>query len=140
VVYVTSGLVEVLLDLAAEAEPEPVNVVLASSLASDLTFDDARPSGLSDEEPVLTHFYLPDAGRSVRAVFGVDLGTPAGSGSARFLSHPQGPRELTERDDFAAVVLLAVPPWDSLVAFDRSGARLDVDVLGAAPPRETLAD
>jgi hypothetical protein len=139
VVYVTSGLVEVLLDLAADAEPEPVNVVLASSTTDDLTFEGPRPPDL-DDDPVLTHFYLPQTGRSVREVFGVDLGTPAGRGRARFLSHPQGPRELTERDDFAAVVLLAVPPWDSLVAFDRSGARIDVDVLDAAPPQETLSD
>ena len=138
-VYVTSGLVEVLLDLAADAEPEPVNVVLASSAAAGLSFEGDRPAELADDDAVLTHFYLPDAGQSVRAVFGVDLGTPAGRGRARFLSHPQGPRELTERDDFAAVVLLAVPPWDSLVAFDRSGARLDVEVLDAAPPRESLA-
>jgi hypothetical protein len=140
VVYVTSGLVEVLLDLAADAEPEPVNVVLASSPVGDLAFEGGPPRGVDPEESVLTHFYLPDAGRPVREVFGVDLGTPAGRGRARFLSHPQGPRELTERDDFAAVVLLAVPPWDSVVAFDRSGARLDVEVLDAAPPRESLAD
>jgi hypothetical protein len=140
VVYVTSGLVEVLLDIASDAEPEPVNVVLASSTVSELAFEGARPTELADEESVLTHFYLPDAGRPVREVFGVDLGTPAGRGRARFVSHPQGPRELTERDDFAAVVLLAVPPWDSLVAFDRSGARVDVDVLAAAPPHESLAD
>jgi hypothetical protein len=84
--------------------------------------------------------YLPDAGRSVNAVFGMDLGTPAGRGRARFLSHPQGPFGVTERDDLAAVVLVAVPPWDdrSLGAFDRADRRLDLRIVDAEPPTESL--
>ncbi len=136
-VYATRGLADVLLDLAADAEPEAINVVLAATPAGE--FD--RDLGLEPETPVLTHFYLPDAGSSVTAVFGVDLGTPAGRGRARFVTHPQGKLELTERDDLAAVVLVAVPPWDdrSLAAFDRSGARLELSLLDAEPPRESLA-
>jgi hypothetical protein len=133
-VYATRGLVDALLDMAADAEPDSLSVVLATTPAGE--FD--THLGVDPEKPVLTHFYLPDAGRSVNAVFGVDLGTPVGRGRARFLTHPQGPRELTERDDFAAVVLLAVPPWDDVVAFDRQGRRLDLRILDAEPPRETL--
>ncbi len=135
-VYVTRGLVEVLLDTAADAEPDSVNVVLESTPAGEFPTD----PGLDPDTPVLTHFYFPDAGKSVSAVFGVDLGTPAGRGRARFVSHPQGPPRPTKRDDYAAVVFVAVPPWDesSVAAFDRSGRRLDVSVLDAEPPVESL--
>lgn len=134
-VYATRGLIEVLLDLAEDADPDPANVVLAATPAGE--FDDL---GLDPDTPILSHFYLPEVGRSVSFVFGVDLGTPAGSGRARFLSHPTGELELTERDDLAAVVLVAVPPYDerSLAAFDRSGSRLELTVLDAEPPRESL--
>ncbi|WP_410764653.1 hypothetical protein [Haloferax sp. DFSO60] len=135
-VHITRGLVDVLLELAEENEPSEMNVVLDATPASsfDATFD------LDPETPILTHFYLPSAGQSVRKVFGVDLGTPAGRGRARFLTHPQGPFKLTERDDFAAVVLLAVPPWDddTLGAFDRSGRKLELVVVDAEPPVEEL--
>jgi hypothetical protein len=137
VVYVTRGLVDALLDMAESAEPEQANVVLASTPAGEFETD----LGLDAETPVLTHFYLPDAGRSVRAVFGMDLGTPAGRGRARFISHPQGKLEVTERDDLAGVVFVAVPPWelDSLAVFDRAGTKLDLSVLDAEPPQESLA-
>jgi hypothetical protein len=137
VVYVTRGLLEVLFDLAEEAEPQATNVVLGATSAGDFE----PPLSLDGDVPILTHFYFPDAGRSVRSVFGVDLGTPAGRGRARFVTHPQGSLELTRRDDFAAVVLVAVPPWDesSLAAFARSGRRLDVEVIDAQPPQESLS-
>jgi len=134
VVYITSGLIEVLLDMAAEAEPESVTVVVAPTPAGEFDVDPGVPA----ETPVLTHFYMPEAGGSVSAVFGMDLGTPAGRGRARFVSHPQGPAHTTERDEHAAAVLVAVPPWETLRAFDRSGARLDLDIVDAEPPRETL--
>lgn len=136
-VYVTRALVTVLLERAEQREPEEANVVLESTPAG--TFDE--PLELAPETPVLTHFYLPEAGGSVRAVFGVDLGTPAGRARARFVSHPGGPLALTETDDLAAVVLVAVPPWEeaSLAAFDRSGRRLSLSVIDADPPEETVA-
>ena len=135
-VHVTRGLAEVLLDTAADAEPDSVSVVLAPTPAGEFQTD----LGIDPETPVLTHFYFPDAGGSVNAVFGMDLGTPAGRGRARFISHPQGPPRPTKRDDYAAVVFVAVPPWDdsSLGAFDRSGRRLDFTVVDAEPPAESL--
>jgi hypothetical protein len=71
----------------------------------------------------------------------MDLGTPAGRGRARFVTHPQGPFRVTRRDDLAAVVLVAVPPWDerSIAAFDRAGRRLTLAVVDAEPPRDDLA-
>jgi hypothetical protein len=136
-IHVTRGLVDVLLDLAEDAEPQSTNLVLAATPAGDFDAD----LGLDPQTPILTHFYMAEAGQSVNAVFGVDLGTPAGSGRARFLTHPQGPFELTERDDLAGVVLLAVPPWEeqTLGAFDRAGRKLDLVVVDAEPPEEELA-
>lgn len=135
--HATRGLVEALLDMAAEADPEPLGVVLAATPAAAFDAD----LGLDAETEVLTHFYFPETSPSVSAVFGMDLGTPSGAGRARFVTHPDGDRELTERDDLAAVVLLAVPPWDeaSLAAFDRAGRRLSLDVVDAHPPEERLA-
>jgi len=136
VVYVTRGLLEALLEFAASAEPERSNVVLTASPAGELRDE----TGLDPTIPVLSHFYFPETGASVSSVFGVDLATPAGSGRARFLSHPRGNLELTETDDLAAAVLVAVPPWsvDDVAAFDRSGARLELALVEAAPPREEL--
>jgi hypothetical protein len=135
-VYVTAGLVEALLDRARQADPDEANVVLDATPARSFDAD----LGVDPDQPVLTHLYLPDAGRSVRAVFGVDLGRPAGRGTARFVSHPTGPLGLTREDDLAAVVLVAVPPWerDALAAFARSGRRLGLTVLDAEPPVESL--
>jgi hypothetical protein len=135
-VHATRGLVEMLLERAAESEPSRENLVLDATPAADFETDlDVDPS-----TPVLSHVYFPMAGRAVSDVFGVDLGTPAGRGRARFLSHPQGPAELTRRDDLAGVVLLAVPPWDELVAFDRRGRRLPLAVVDAEPPVESLPE
>jgi hypothetical protein len=135
-VYATRGLVEMLLERASEAEPTPVNLVLDSTPAADFEADlDVDPS-----TPVLSHVYFPMAGQAVSDVFGVDLGTPAGRGRARFLTHPQGPAELTRRDDLAGVVLLAVPPWEALLAFDRRGRRLGLTVVDAEPPAESVPE
>lgn len=136
--YVTSALLDVLLDMSETAEPDTLSVVLTPTRAGAFDAD----LGLDADTPVLTHFYLPDAGRSVTAVFGLDLSTPAGRGRARFHAHPQGPREPTKRDDFAAAVIVAVPPWDrsAVRAYDRSGARLALEEVDAEPPEETLED
>ncbi|SEO81957.1 hypothetical protein SAMN04487948_105318 [Halogranum amylolyticum] len=136
-VYVTRGLLDVLLDLAEDAEPKELDVTLSSTPAEKFDTD----LGLDPETPVLTHFVLPEAGWPVSAVFGMDIGTPAGRGRARFVTHPQGRLEVTQRDHLAAVVLVAVPPWDerSYAAFDRSGRQLELVVLDVEPPQESLA-
>jgi len=148
VVYITRGLLDALLEMAAEEEPSSISVVLASTPAGEFGGDSASGDdpesgiapGLDPETPVLSHFYFPDASESVTAVFGVDLGTPAGRGRARFVSHPQGPLEATREDTFAAVLVVAVPPWteDACAAFDRTDRELDLDVLDVEPPRETV--
>ncbi len=135
-VYATRGLVEMLLERAVDAEPSRVNVVLDATPAGNFETD----IGVDPATPVLSHVYLPAAGRAVSDVFGVDLGTPAGRGRARFLTHPQGPAELTRRDDLAGVVLLAVPPWEELLAFDRRSRRLSLRVVDAEPPAESVPE
>jgi len=137
VVYATRGLVEALLEFAAKAEPEKVTISLAVTPAGELHGDVDLPP----ETPVFTHFYPPDAGRSVRAVFGVDLSIPAGQTQGRFVSHPQGALAVSRTDDLHEAVLVAVPPWEesSLAAFDRAGRERDLVIVDAEPPTESLA-
>jgi len=130
VLYATRGLVDALLDIAAERDPTAVTVALTTRPAGDLN----GAKDISPDQPVFTDFYLPETGDSVRAVFGVDLGTPSADG--RFISHPTGRLELTREDDLHEAVFVAVPPYDlgSVRAFARSGKRLELSVLDAAPP------
>ena len=135
-VYVTRGLVETLLRLSREAEPDDVTISLAVTRAEELPETDLDP-----ETPVFTDFYLPSAGGSVNAVFGMDLGTPAGQTQGRFVSHPGGYMGVSKVDDLKEVIFVAIPPWDteSFGAFDRSGRRKDVTILDVEPPEESLA-
>lgn len=135
-VYVTRGLLAVLLEFASDADPEGVTIALSATPAREV--DDNLPP----ETPVFTDFYFPQAGRSVTAVFGVDLAIPAGSVQGRFVSHPRGELAVTRSDDLAEIVLVAVPPWEpegtSVRAFDRRGRRQELEVLDSAPPPEFL--
>lgn len=132
-VHVAADLLEALCELAADRDPEAVTVPLAVTPASELD------GSVTADGPVFTHFYLPETGRSVRAVFGVDLGTPSGTTPGIFLSHPDGRRELTKRDELREVVLVAVPPWDpsAVVAFDRRGRRRPLRSVDVALPEES---
>ena len=129
--YITTGLADVLLSMADDRDPRDVTVGLTVTPATHLDVD------LDPETPVFTHFYHPDAGGSVRAVFGMDLSSPRTQG--RFVSHPDGDDRLRKGDDLHEVVFVAVPPWEELVAFDRSGSRLTVEVVDAVPPSESVA-
>ncbi|QZP37531.1 hypothetical protein [Halobaculum magnesiiphilum] len=136
-VHITVDLLALLCERAADADPEAENVVLDATPAGELI--DA-PTDIDPATPVLTHFYFPSAGGSVSAVFGMDLGRPAGS--ARFLSHPRGDRHLTEEDDLAAAVLVAVPPYEreNVIAYDRRGRRRELVVVDAEPPEERVEE
>ncbi|MCU4799602.1 hypothetical protein OB920_04350 [Halobacteria archaeon HArc-gm2] len=134
-IYATRGLVETLLRMAEEADPDSVTISIAVTQASELPETDLPP-----ETPVFTHFYMPSAGGSVNAVFGVDLGTPVGQTQGRFVSHPDGNLSLTKADDLHEVVFVAVPPWEeaSLAAFDRRGDQQELELLDVEPPEEVL--
>ena len=137
-IHITRDLLTVLLDVAADADPQESNVRLSATPAGE--FEEA--TGLDPAVPVLTHFTLSGVGGSVNAVFGVELGTPAGHGGARFVSHPDGFLGLSKTDDLAAVVIVAVPPYDddSVAAFDRAGDGVELAVLDAAPPEESVPE
>jgi hypothetical protein len=132
VVYVTRGLLEVLLDIASDADPQSVTAGLAVRAAGEL---EGAPE-LSPTTQVFTDFYLPDTARSVTAVFGVDLSTPPGQTQGRFVSHPTGDLSLSRTDDLHEAVFVAVPPWspESVGVFDRSGRRRELSVVDAHPP------
>ena len=133
-VYITRGLLTVLLELGADRDPDSVTVSLVVTPAADLDVD------IPTSAAVFTDLYLPETGDSVTAVFGMDLSTPEAAG--RFVTHPDGQLALTERDDLHEVVFVAVPPYedDCVAAFDRSGDTVPVDVLDVAPPEGSLDD
>lgn len=133
--YITRGLVETLLRLGRESEPDPTTVPLSVTRASTLEGTELPP-----ETPVFTHFYLPSKGDALNAVFGVNLTTPVGQTPGLFVSHPRGDLRVSKRDDLREVVFVGVPPWDDsgIAAFDRSGDRLGYRVLEATPPCETV--
>jgi hypothetical protein len=134
VVYITRGLLTALLEFAEDRDPASVTVSLAATPSEDL--DVNLPSGT----PVLTDMYLPEAGESVTAVFGMDLSTPDADG--RFLSHPEGHLTLTTTDDLHRVVLVAVPPYDEdcVAAFDRAGDEQPLEIVDIEPPEGRLED
>lgn len=142
VVHVTRDLLTVLLEHADDRAPDDVSVQLSATPADEFAVDLQATAGIEPETPVLTHFTLPDVGGSISAVFGVELGTPAGSGHARFVSHPDGDPTLSEVDDLAAVVLVATPPWTltDVVAYDRAGDELDMTIVDAEPPEESIPE
>lgn len=135
-VYATRGTIDALLELAADAEPRQVTAGLSVTRAGAFP----EPPDLPPETPVFTHFYLPDAGGSVTAVFGIDLATPLAQTQGRFVSHPRGELDVSREDDLHGVVLVAVPPWDddSIAAFGRDGRRLELGIVDAEPPYERL--
>jgi hypothetical protein len=135
VIYITRGLVETLLRLGSEADPDSTTVPLAVTRAETLP-----DTGLDPDQRVFTHFYFPNEDGAVNAVFGVDLGTPAGQTPGIFVSHPQGDLRVTKRDELREFVFVAVPPWDedSFEAFDRGGTARAYTVLDVDPPEEAI--
>lgn len=133
-VGVTTDLLEALCELSADRDPDSVAVPLAATPASDLDVD------IADGFPVFTHFYHPSTGRSVRAVFGVDLGIPARTTPGIFLSHPDGRRAVTRADELREVVLVSTPPWKptDVAAFDRQGRRRPLHRFDITVPEDPL--
>lgn len=133
--YITSGLVETLLRLADEKDPDSTTIPLAVTDA-----DEIPDADLEEGTPVFTHFYMPSKGDALNAVFGIDLKTPARQTPGIFVSHPLGELRVKKEDDLRQVVFIAVPPWDrdSFKAFDRHGAREEFEVLDVEPPEESL--
>lgn len=140
-VYITRALVDVLIDLASDADPDRVTTGVSVTPAGEL---EEAATDLPPETPVFTDFFLPDPDNPVNAVFGVDLSTPARQAQGQFVSHPVRELEVTKRDDLAQVIFVAVPPWElgerSFGAFDRRGERQPLEVIDAEPPDLSLSD
>lgn len=136
--YVTEGLLDALLELAGNRDPESVTAALSVTPAGEL--DGATE--LEAETPVFTDLYLPNDRTSVNAVFGVDVTIPPRQSQGRFVSHPLGDLDVSMTDDLHEVILVAVPPWEreSVAAFDRRGRRRELQVLDASPPIEMMED
>ncbi|MDH5018681.1 hypothetical protein [Halobacterium rubrum] len=136
-VYATRALVDVLCELAADADPGSVSVRLAATRAGDLEASDGDGTiGLDPDTRVLSDFYFPDAGDALTRVFGVDLAAPTGQTAGRFVSHPDGNPDVTVTDDLHAQLLVGIPPWDAsdVRAHDRSGTRRDLVLVDAEAP------
>lgn len=136
-VYATRALVDVLCELAADADPGSVSVRLAATRTGDLEATDGDGTiGLDPDTRVLSDFYFPDAGDALTRVFGVDLAAPTGQTAGRFVSHPDGNPDVTVTDDLHAQLLVGIPPWDAsdVRAHDRSGTRRDLVLVDAEAP------
>lgn len=135
--YLTQGLLETLLRFARERDPDATTVPLAVTKAADIPEAD-----LPDETKVFTHFYMPDEGNAVNAVFGVELGIPAGQTPGVFISHPRGHLEVTKEDEMREIIFVAVPPWEEsdVRAFGRDGQVREFTVLDVEPPEEHLQE
>jgi hypothetical protein len=135
-VHATRPLVEVLCELARDADPGSISVRLAATPAGDLVPTDGPLTGVEPETAVLSDFYFPEAGDALTSVFGVDLATPTGQTAGRLVSHPDGNPDVTMTDDLHAQLLVAVPPWnpENVRAYDRNGTRRDLVLLDAAAP------
>jgi hypothetical protein len=136
-VYATRGLLDVLLELAADRDPGEFSAPLQVSPATDLEAEDetAVLEELDPDLPVFTDFYFPSTGRAVDAVFGVDVTVPHAQTQGRFIAHPEGLDSISIEDDLHEVVIVAVPPWcqDSIKAYDRRGRRLPITAVPGAP-------
>lgn len=140
VVNITRGLLDILLEMAEEAEPQSVTIHLAVSDASELGLTDE----LDADTAVFSDFYLPSSGDSIEAVFGMDVSVPPGQTPGLFTSHPEGRLEVHSRDEFAERIIIAVPPWttDAVADFDRRGREHELHIVDVAtdihPESETL--
>ncbi|PSQ48525.1 hypothetical protein BRD19_06725 [Halobacteriales archaeon SW_7_65_23] len=134
-IYATRGLVDTLLRLAEEEDPDSTTIPLAVTEAGTMPEAD-----VPDDTPVFTHFYMSNEGDALNAVFGVDLNTPVGQTPGMFVSHPRGDLRVSKRDDLREVVFVAVPPWDtdSIQVFGRDGSEKELSVLDVEPPDESL--
>lgn len=125
-IFITSGLLDGLLSLAATQTGRSLSVPLIATPASDLDASD-----IPEDSMVFTDFYLPDSAASVSSVFGIDLGTPTVRTDGRFISHPDHYLGVSVTDDFHQIMIIAVPPWDheSVGAFSRDNTRIELSII-----------
>lgn len=146
-VFVARPLLDVLLELAEDTDPQSLTVALTTVRADALVPSARTETGvtrlaaLDADQPVYAEFFLPNAGKSVENVFGVNLSTPPGRTRGRFVTHPDGNPDLDVTDDLSVRVLVATPPYEpgNVRVFDRNGRRLELVAVAADAPEEELA-
>ncbi len=136
-IFISSGLLDGLLSLAAMNEDTSLSVPLIATPVSELDV-----SEVPDEAVVFTDFYLPDSAASVSSVFGVDLGTPTVRTDGRFISHPDHYLGISVTDDFHQIMIIAVPPWnqESVGAFTRDNKQVELSVIDVEFSAESFSD
>lgn len=129
-VYITGGLLDVLLSRAAEADPQSETIQLALVDADQLGIEE-----VDDDAEVFGEFYLPETGNSIEAVFGMNVSVPPGQTPGIFISHPNGELSVTTTDELAERIFIAIPPWErsSVSVFDRRGRERQLKILEAYP-------
>lgn len=137
-VYITTALLEALLDFASRKEPSKITVPL--SVSESHTLNGMEAEALDSGTPVFTDLYLPAEQQSTTSVFGVDVSTPPRQTHGLFISHPQGELTVTAEDDLHEIMIVAVPPWKqaNTRAFDRQGQRRPLEPIDAVPPTPEL--
>lgn len=135
-VNITAGLLDLLLEMADDAEPGSVTIRLAVTEVSEM--DDTLD--LDPGTSVFTDLYFPNSGDSIEAVFGVDVSVPPGQTPGVFISHPDGTLDIDVTDDFAECIFIAIPPWDrtSVAVFGRDGRELPLDIIDIEPTRHSI--
>lgn len=136
-IFITSGLLDGLLSLAATQVDTSLSVPLIATPATDLDV-----GVVPEDSMVFTDFYLPDSAASVSSVFGVDLGTPTVRTDGRFISHPDHYLGVSVTDDLHQIMIIAVPPWDheSVGAFSRDNTRVELSVIDVDEGTESIPE
>lgn len=132
-VHITAGLLDLLLEMAEDAEPGSVTIRLAVTDVSEVD----EGLDLDPATSIFTDLYFPNSGDSIEAVFGVDVSVPPGQTPGVFISHPDGMLDIDVTDDFAERIFIAVPPWDrtAVAVFGRDGRELPLDIIDIDPNR-----
>lgn len=125
-IFITSGLLDGLLSIAAQQDDASLSVPLIATPVNELKVND-----VPEDAVVFTDFYLPDSAASVSSVFGVDLGTPTVRTDGRFISHPNHYLGVSVTDDFHQIMIIAVPPWnqESVGAFTRDNTQVELSII-----------
>lgn len=130
-VHITEGLLDVLLEIAADADPQETTLHLGITPADELGIE-----GLNADIPVFSDLYLPNTGHSIEAVFGMNVSVPPGRSPGIFVSHPTGPLDIRSTDEFAERIIVAVPPWTpgDVAVFDRRGREIPMQLHAVSEP------
>lgn len=130
-VHFTEGLLDVLLDIAADADPQETTLHLGVTTADELGIED-----LDGDVPVFSDLYLPNTGQSIEAVFGMNVSVPPGQSPGIFVSHPTGPLDIRSTDEFAERIIVAIPPWtpSDVAVFDRRGREIPMQLHAVSEP------